>query len=149
MGASLICRLLPLIATGQCILLLVRYNLVFHLINIEFVFSCLIFLSQGRAQFGWQFRIIWFSSGLQSAIHLVQLGALSLSLSHTHTHSLSLSHTHTLSLSLSLSLTQTHTHTHTLSLSLSLSHTHTHTHTHTLSLSLCEARLSWFCFRYS
>ncbi len=27
----------------QCILLLVRYNLVFHLINIEVVFSCLTF----------------------------------------------------------------------------------------------------------
>ncbi len=32
----------------QCILLLIRCNLVFHLINIEFVFSCLIIWSQGK-----------------------------------------------------------------------------------------------------
>ncbi len=32
----------------HCILLLVRYNLVFHLINITFVFSCLTFWSQGK-----------------------------------------------------------------------------------------------------
>ncbi len=48
-GASLICWLLPLFVTGVNVsCCLVRYNLVFHLINIEVVFSCLTFWSQGK-----------------------------------------------------------------------------------------------------
>ncbi len=82
----------------ECILLLIRYNLVFHQINIEVVFSCFfLLLFEVRAKcFKFGIKCVSNVFIVQAAGEEVLLGlhfsTLSLSLTHTHTHTHSCLH---------------------------------------------------------